>query len=117
MAKATFGLRDTLLRKNPNVQMVLLSATFSSTMQQTAADFVGASRNPSIQTYKPAEDSVGKNVSEFAVRCSDERDKLRAIEQILGGEKGITADMAVIFCATKKKVKEVSRMVTLRCPT
>eukprot|EP00035_Acanthoeca_spectabilis_P012079 m.213634 g.213634 ORF g.213634 m.213634 type:complete len:273 (+) comp15524_c0_seq10:1571-2389(+) len=111
MAKATFRLRDTLFRKNPDVQLVLLSATFSRTMQEQAADYVGASRNPSIQTYKAAEESVGMNVSEYAVRCGNEREKLRAIEEILGGEKGITTEMAVIFCATKKQVKEVSRML------
>lgn len=111
MAKATFALRDVLLRKNPTLQMVLLSATFSESMQATADEFIRPSRNPAIQTYKPAEDSVGMNVSEFAVRCATENDKLRAIEEILGGAKGVTTDMAVIFCATKRKVKDVCKQV------
>mmetsp|Transcript_35511 Transcript_35511/g.92859 ORF Transcript_35511/g.92859 Transcript_35511/m.92859 type:complete len:608 (+) Transcript_35511:59-1882(+) len=109
MCNACIDVRNLLLAHNPRIQLVLLSATFSETMREQANNFLQASKNPMKQQYKPAEETVGKNVVEFAVKCRGEADKLKVIEDILSGERGVAVTMAVIFCATRKTVKTLCK--------
>lgn len=92
-------------------QFVVLSATFSPEMRDCAMLFVKLSQNPFLLLYRPNEAAIGKNVTEYVLKCPTAEDRIKALGYCLV-KAPFTVDMAVIFCATRKEVKRITAELT-----